>query len=260
MDLGTIVGLPMGLACIVIAILIDRGDLLAFISPTSIFITIGGSLCALFVSHPMNVVLNIPQYFKISMNNPPSEEGKIITMLVTFSEKARREGLLALEDDLEQLEDEFLKKGIQLVVDGTDPEIIKSILYNDLNQIQARHQNGIKLTNDWGKLAPAWGMIGTLYGLVIMLKALGADPTAIGAGMSAALITTFYGAIMSNLIFIPLTSKLEGRDANETLIKEIMIEGILSIQSGDNPRIVEEKLISFLAPKVRESVRTEQNK
>jgi chemotaxis protein MotA len=177
-------------------------------------------------------------------------------MIVTFSEKARREGLLALEDDLDELEDEFLRKGIQLVVDGTDPEIIRNIMETELNHMQSRHLDGIKIFEDWGALAPAFGMIGTLIGLIIMLANI-EDKSAIGPGMSTALITTLYGAILGNLVFIPIANKLSWVNNQEVLLREIMIEGTLSIQSGDNPRIVKEKLISFLPPEIRAQVEEE---
>jgi chemotaxis protein MotA len=177
-------------------------------------------------------------------------------MIVTFSEKARREGLLALEDDLDELDDEFLRKGIQLVVDGTDPEIIRNIMETELNHMESRHATGIKVFEDWGIFAPAFGMIGTLIGLILMLANI-EDKSAIGPGMSTALITTLYGAILANLVFIPVANKLTTVNNQEILIREIMIEGTLSIQSGDNPRIVKEKLVSFLPPEVRAQVEEE---
>jgi chemotaxis protein MotA len=174
-------------------------------------------------------------------------------MIVTFSEKARREGLLALEDDLDELEDIFLRKGIQLVVDGTDPEIIRNIMETELNNMISRHQDGIKIFEDWGAFAPAFGMIGTLIGLILMLSNI-EDKSAIGPGMSTALITTLYGAFLANLVFLPIAAKLAFVDKQEVLLREIMIEGTLSIQSGDNPRIVKEKLVSFLTPEMRAQV------
>jgi chemotaxis protein MotA len=217
---------------------------------------IGGSFSAMLVANPMSRMLGIMNYVRLVINMPNYEEERIISSLVNFSEKARREGLLALEDDLEEVEDEFMRKGIQLVVDGTDPEIIKDVLYNELNQIQERHETGIKLFEDWGKIAPAFGMIGTLAGLIAMLANI-EDQSSIGQGMSLALITTFYGAILANLVLIPIKSKLQDRDKSETLVKEIVIEGILSIQSGDNPRILEQKLTAFLPPPRREAVLAE---
>lgn len=256
MDLGTIIGIGAGGAMIIMSILTSGGDIGNYIDVPSIFMVIGGSFAAILVANPLGRVLGVMRYINIILRVPVREEERIISGLVNFSEKARREGLLALEDDLEEVEDEFMRNGIQLVVDGTDPDIIKSVLYNDLNQLQERHGIGIKLFDDWGKLAPAFGMIGTLAGLVAMLANLD-DASSIGPSMSLALITTMYGAIFANLVLIPFKSKLEDRDRDETLVREIMIEGILSIQSGDNPRILEQKLLSFLPPVRREAVRQE---
>jgi len=256
MDLGTIIGLGAGFAVVVFGIIVGGGNIGMFINIPSVLITIVGSFSALMVSNPLSRILGIIGYFSHTLKMPNWEEERIISQLVSFSEKARREGLLALEDDLEEVDEEFLRKGIQLVVDGTDPEIIKNILYNELNQLQSRHSIGIKIFDDWGKLAPAFGMIGTLIGLITMLSNL-EDKSAIGSGMSTALITTLYGAFLANLVFIPVRNKLMDRDGGESLVKEIMIEGILSIQSGDNPRILEEKLLSFLPPARRDAVRQE---
>jgi chemotaxis protein MotA len=195
-------------------------------------------------------------YIGIVFNTPKYEEERLITQLVTYSEKARREGLLALEDDLEDLEDEFLRKGIQLVVDGTDPEIIRNILYTELNKIEERHDGALTMFDDWSKTAPAFGMIGTLLGLIGMLTRL-EDKSSIGTNMAIALITTLYGAVLAYMLLIPFKRKLEERNKAESLVKEIIIEGVLSIQSGDNPRILEEKLISFLPPERRAAVREE---
>ena len=256
MDLGTIVGLALGPVMIVLGILTGGAGLGLYINIPSVFVTIGGSVAGILISNPLNRVVGVVRDFVHIIRVPNYEEERIITRLVTFSEKARREGLLALEDDLEEVEDEFLKNGIQLVVDGTDPEIIKSILNTELNKIQERHSVVIKLFDDWGKLAPAWGMIGTLIGLVAMLGNI-EDKSAIGSGMATALITTLYGAILANWVFIPIKNKLEDRDSAEALVKEVMIEGILSIQSGDNPRILEQKLLSFLPPNRREAIKQE---
>jgi len=259
MDLGTIIGLILGFSMVVLGVLVGGVNPIVYVDVPSILITIGGSLGAIMVSNPISRVLGIMGYFNNILNVPNYEEERIISRLVNFSEKARREGLLALEDDLEEVEDDFLRKGIQLVVDGTDPEIIRTVLMTELNKIQERHGIGIKLFEDWGKLAPAFGMVGTLIGLIAMLGNI-EDKSAIGTGMSTALLTTLYGAFLANLVFIPTKNKLEDRDGAEALVKEIMIEGILSIQSGDNPRILEEKLLSYLPPARREAVKQEAMK
>lgn len=257
MDLGTIVGILSGFALILITILTGGAGLGNYVSLQSVIVVVGGSFAAMLVANPLSRMLGIARYVRIGMQTPDWQEEKIISDLVAFSERARREGLLALEDNLDEVEDEFMRKGIQLVVDGTDPDIIKSILYHDLNEIQSRHESGIRIFEDWGKIAPAFGMIGTLIGLIQMLVNLGGDASVIGAGMAIALITTFYGATFANLVLIPFKTKLEDRDKDETKVKEIVIEGILSIQSGDNPRILLEKLISFLPPAQREVLRQE---
>jgi len=258
MDLATLGGLAVGFFVIVVAIVIAGGvgGLFSFISVSSVFITVGGSFAAILISNTLPKALGLMRIVMNAVRTKPMEAGRIISMIVTFSEKARREGLLALEDDLDELEDDFLRKGIQLVVDGTDPEIIRNIMETELNNMQVRHQEGIKIFEDWGILAPAFGMIGTLIGLILMLSNI-EDKSAIGPGMSMALITTLYGAVLANLVFIPIANKLTYVNNQEVLIREIMIEGTLSIQSGDNPRIVKEKLISFLPPEVRAQVEEE---
>jgi len=250
MDISTLAGLGLGFTMILMSMVLGGSGLGVYINVPSVLMVIGGSFGALMVGNPLARVLGIVRYFNIVLRVPNYELERTITTLVNFSERARREGLLALEDDVEEVQDDFLKNGIQLVVDGTDPEIIKTVLFNDLDQLTARHDTGIKLFDDWGKLAPAFGMIGTLAGLIAMLANLD-DPDAIGSGMALALITTMYGSIFANLVLIPIKGKLEDRHKEEQLLREIMIEGILSIQAGDNPNILKYKLVSFLDPNRR---------
>jgi chemotaxis protein MotA len=175
---------------------------------------------------------------------------------MSMSEKARREGLLALEEELEDLDDEFIKKGLRLVVDGTDAEIIRSLMETELSQMQERHMTKIGMINMWGSLAPGLGMLGTVIGLIGMLKNL-EDKSALGPNMAVALITTLYGSMMANLIMIPVSGKLKNIDGDETKVKEMVIEGVLSIQAGDNPRILAMKLLSYLNPADRRSAEAE---
>jgi chemotaxis protein MotA len=254
--MATIGGIVGGFGLIVGSMIISGAALGLYIDPASFIMVVGGSLGALLVGTPIQRVLSIVKFGKHAFYLKNYEKEKLITTLVSFSEQARREGLLALEDSLEELGDKFLEKGLRLVVDGTDPTLIKSILYNELNQIEGRHDSNIRIYEDWGKYAPAFGMIGTLQGLIAMMANLG-DQASVGKGMALALITTFYGAIFANLFCIPIAAKLHDRHGDEMMVKEIMIEGILSIQSGDNPRMVEEKLLAFLSPIERESVKTE---
>lgn len=255
MDLGIIIGMPLGMAALLISIAIGGFPFSIYMDIVSVFITIVGSFAALMAGNAFKDVLKIPTYFKIALKEPKSNLPEIIKTIVGYSEKARREGLLSLEDEVETLDDAFFKQGIRMVVDSMDPEVIKGIMYNELSQMNERHKIGITIMDNWNSLAPAFGMIGTLYGLVGMLSSMG-DPSSIGAGMSAALITTFYGAILSNLFLAPIRNKLTLRDANDTTEKEVILEGILSIQAGENPRTIEEKLLAFIPPKDRAKVKT----
>jgi len=255
MDMASLIGLPLGFFAIIFSIVIGGFPMSIYMDAVSVFITIVGSFAALMYGSPMSSVMAIPKIVGLSFKARKSNIPANIKTLVSFSEKSRREGLLSLEDEVEQLTDEFFKQGIRLVVDGMDPEVIKNVLYNQLNSMGARHEGNAAILANWAKLAPAFGMIGTLYGLVGMLANMG-DPSAIGKGMAAALITTFYGAIMANLVFIPAAMKLSGYNGDEVAEKEILIEGILSIQAGDNPRTVEEKLLAFVPPADKAKLKT----
>jgi len=217
---------------------------------------IGGSFAAMMIANPAARMAKMIRYFGLAFRSREWHEERIVSDMVTFASRARREGLLALEDYVEEINDDFMAKGIQLIVDGIDPAVIQRVLIKDLEKIEERHQEIIKFFDDWGKLAPAFGLIGTLIGLVSLLRNLG-DRSAIGTGLALALLTTMYGAIFANLFLLAIRSKLEDRSLKEELVKEVIIEGVLSIQSGDNPRILLDKLVAYLPPKKRESVYSE---
>jgi chemotaxis protein MotA len=256
MDIATIGGIAAAFVFLSLGIVFAQGSFLLFFDPPSIMITVLGSLSGLTASYPLSYILGIGKIVRFAFFAPEQNSKEMIITLVSFSEKARREGLLALEDDLDELDDEFLKKGIQLVVDGTDPELVRRVMETELEYIMSRHDKGKKLFDDWSLLAPAFGMIGTLMGLILMMVNL-EDKSAIGPGMSTALITTLYGAILANAVLIPIANKLEIRSNEEILLKLIMIEGTLSIQAGDNPRIVRDKLIAYLEPAQRDEITQE---
>jgi len=245
MDLATIIGMITGVVLLGGAVLLG-GNFIIFLSLQSVLIVIGGTLAGTMVSYSLKDVLKIPSLFMIALKEEDLNSREIINILVTFAEKARREGLLALEQDVMEIDDNFLQRGIQLVVDGTDPELVRNILETKLTFLEERHGKGQGIMATMGQLSPAFGMIGTLIGLIQMLSMLD-NPNQLGSGMAVALITTLYGALIANLFFIPLSQKLKVRSEEEILMKEVMIEGILSIQAGENPRIVEEKLSSFLS-------------
>lgn len=253
MDLSTVIGIVGGFVTVIVGILLNQADPLNYVNWPSVFITLGGTVAAIFASFQLKFVFGLFTVIKNAFFIKEDDPGQLIDILVTFSEKARREGLLALEDDVEEVEDPFLKKGIQLVVDGTDPELVKNILMADLNNVDDRHMKGINALNLGADVAPAFGMIGTLIGLIYMLQNL-EDRSAIGPGMSVALITTLYGSFLANWFFKPIATKLDTQNQRELLLKEIMIEGTLSIQSGDNPRIVKDKLASYLPPSMRDTI------
>jgi chemotaxis protein MotA len=190
--------------------------------------------------------------FKLQTYN----EQSIIQKMIAFSEKARREGLLALEDELEDLDDEFMKKGLRLMVDGTDAAIIRDLLELELSKTQDRHSAKVGILNNWTVLFPGLGMLGTVVGLIGMLSHL-EDKASIGPNMALALVTTFYGSMGANLFVIPMANKLKKFDAAESNIKEMIIEGVLSIQAGENTRILALKLMAYLNPTVRKTMEAE---
>lgn len=244
MDRSTIIGIISGFLIISIAIMIE-GSLWAFWSLSSVLIVLGGASCSTLVNFSLEQVLQSGKILRIAFEDISQEPLEVIETLVDMAGKARREGLLALENEIEDTEDEFLKKGVQLVVDGTDPDLVRNILETDIIMTEERHKVGIGIFSSMGATAPAFGMIGTLIGLILMLRDLN-NPDALGPGMAVALITTFYGALLANLVFNPIAGKLKLKSAEEAMIKEIVIEGVLSIQAGENPRIVAEKMKSFL--------------
>lgn len=250
MDLASIGGMVLGLGLIVWGIVIGGNDIGLYADVPSLVIVVGGSLAGMIVMSPISRLTNIGKVFGVFLNLQVYNKEEIISQLVAFSESARKEGLLSLDDALNDVEDDFLRGGMRLVVDGSDPDVIKSVLYSDLDKIEGRHQKGIDFFANWGTLGPAFGMIGTLVGLIGMMANL-EDISSVGKNMGVALITTFYGSILANLFLIPIQRKLEDKHAGEMLVKEIMVEGILSIQAGDNPRILEQKLYTFLSPDER---------
>lgn len=257
MDIGLVAGLVAGFVLIVFGIISGGASITNFIDPGSVLITVGGGIAATFVQMPLGDMLAIGKLFNKALKNPEFNTGQIIDKVIELANVARREGLLALEEAVDEVNDEFLKKGVMLIVDGTDPEMVKSILETELSNMIDRHSRGRSVFETLGSLMPAFGMIGTLVGLVAMLNAL-SDPSAIGPKMAIALLTTFYGSIFANLVFIPIAGKLKIKSDEEALVKQVMIEGLLSIQAGENPRIIEEKLKAFLAPSIRKTIGTQE--
>ncbi len=256
MDLGSLGGMLFAIV-IIVFVGMQPQNIPLFIDIPSVGIVFGGTLGAIFICFPLKSVLSLAGVLKFVFLPQMKDSVEVIKTIVSFSEQARREGILALESRLEEISDEFLRKGIQLAVDGTDPQLIKDILLTEIGFIEERHQGNIDMVGGIADLAPAFGMIGTLVGLVLMLANM-ADPAAIGPAMAVALITTLYGALIANLLFTPFATKLKGLSSDEIMIKNLMLEGVMSLQSGDNPRIVQMKLSAFLDPKQRLKLETKE--
>jgi chemotaxis protein MotA len=249
MDLATLIGLLMSFGLVGAAIVMG-GNPLIFVDVPSILIVFGGTIGITLINYPLANVIGVIGVVKNTFFHTLDEPSKIIEQFIEYANKARREGILALEPVLKELSDDFLRKGLQMAVDGMEPQAIQEIMEIDIAYLQERHDLGAEIMSTMGGFAPAMGMIGTVIGLVQMLQSMD-DPSSIGPSMAVALITTFYGAILANLLFNPMAGKLKTRSKEEVLLREMMLEGILSISRGENPRIVEEKLNSFLPPKLR---------
>lgn len=251
LDFTTIIGMAVGILMLLGALQLSSSILL-FINVPSMMITFGGAILATITQFTWSELTRLPgivrQAFIIKHDNPVN----IIKELSKYADIARRDGILALEGVTEQIKNnDFLVRGLQLAVDGTDPEVIQQMLNTELDNMLDRHRKGKKMIEAFAIYAPSFGMLGTLIGLIAML-ANTTDPTGIARNMSIALLTTLYGVVATYIICRPLFLKLEERSKEEALIKEMIIKGIMSIQSGDNPRVVEQKLRIFLEPRLRE--------
>ncbi|MCD6266344.1 MAG: motility protein A [Deltaproteobacteria bacterium] len=252
MDIATVLGVISAFGLVIIAIFMGGGIQL-FINIPSLMIVVGGTLGATMINYPLKDVFGVLNVVKKALftRNIPVDE--LIKRFIKFANKSRKEGILSLEGEIKNLTDEFLKKGIQLSIDGLEPQEISNVLETEVDFIRTRHQMGAEIFTTMGAFAPALGMIGTLIGLVQMLQTM-EDPSSIGPAMAVALLTTFYGSIMANIVCLPIAGKLRTRSKEEVLAKEMSIQGIISISNGDNPRILEQKLLAFIPPNQRESL------
>ncbi|MBD5407966.1 MAG: motility protein A [Treponema sp.] len=256
MDISTIIGIVVGAACIVMSVLTSGGTLGGIIDIPSVFMTIGGSYAAIFIAAPLKKALGLFGVMGKAFKIPDFGEKNIISKMVDLSNKARREGILALEDGLDDLEDPFMRNGIRLVVDGTDGNVIRAIMESEMNQVEARHMDWIGIINAWSGYAPGFGMMGTVLGLIGMLNNL-EDKSSLGPNMAVALITTLYGSMMANWLIGPFATKLLAHNAMEMRSKEMILEGVLAIQGGENPRIMGQKLLTYLDPVTRKAVESD---
>jgi chemotaxis protein MotA len=253
MDIASIIGLIGGGFCIVLSIITSGGTIMGVFDLPSVLCTVGGSYFSLYLCAPLKQCLALPKIINRMNKTFDYGEKKIVQNMVALSEKARREGILALEDGLDDVEDPFMRSGLRLVVDGTDGQVIRTIMENEMNQCEARHMSYINIVTQWAGFAPGFGMMGTVIGLIGMLKNM-EDKSSIGPNMAVALITTLYGSMMANWLLGPAVQKLLGQNADEMKTKEMIIEGVLAIQAGENPRIMAQKLLTYLDPAVRKVI------
>lgn len=255
MDLATIIGVVFAFGMVLMGIM-SGGPISLFVNVPSLLIVVGGTLGIVFINYPLKDVFGLAGVVKNVFLTQTRDAQGLIPTFVDFATRARREGILALESAAGELQDAFFKQGLELVIDGLEPQAIREILETEIEHIEQRHLKGADILNSLGAYAPAMGMAGTLIGLVQMLQSM-SDPSTIGPAMAVALITTFYGSILANMIALPMAGKLGMRSKEEALEKGMIIEGIMSISAGDNPRIVERKLHSYLAPSLREGGRSQ---
>ncbi len=251
MDLATILGMVVSFSLITLALMLG-GSPIIFVDGPSMLIVFGGTIGATLTHYPLPVVLSVGRVIKKTLLAKTPSSQSIIDQFMEYANRARREGILSLEQVINNLDNAYVRKGMQLTVDGLEPDAIQGILEAEISSTEARHGTGIDLMGALASYAPALGMIGTVIGLVQMLQTMD-DPSSIGPAMAVALITTFYGAILANLVFLPLVGKLKQRSKDEILIMEMQMEGILGIARGENPRIIAEKLSSFQPPKERKA-------
>ena len=258
MELGTLLGFILGIGFIIFSMIwTGTGSPIESMTPfadlPSFLVVVGGSLASALISVKIRSFMTAFRSIGIAFKPPVLDPAGAIDTVVQLANTARKEGVLALEESAANMGDQFLKKGIMLIVDGTDPELVKGIMETELSYIDERHSSNATFYEQFATYAPAWGMVGTMIGLILMLGNLD-DPDALGASMAISLITTFYGVIVANFLCNPVASKLRNISQEEILFKTVLVEGMLSIQAGENPRIIEEKLKSYLAPALRGDV------
>ena len=252
MDKGTLIGISAGLGLVIVSMLMG-GGVAAFIDIPSLMIVLGGTIAATLVNFPMEDVIGVMKVTQKVIKEEIMPSSKYIDKIVDISKKARTNGLLAIEEDLNNVEEDFMKVTLQHVVNGTEDEDLRKIMDAELALMTQRHKIGQKMYSAMGTYAPAFGMIGTLMGLIQMLQNL-EDPAAVGPGMALAMITTFYGALFANLFFLPMAGKLKQRSEREIQFKEMLLMGVMAIQAEESPRVIQSKLVTYLTPAERKTM------
>ncbi|MGO9658305.1 MAG: flagellar motor protein [Acidimicrobiales bacterium] len=254
MDPSSFVGIGMAMFCLLVAMIMDGGNPAALIAPSSILLTFGGTIGAATAGMLMSDAKSMPKVLKSALTAKVTPPDDAVAVVVSFAEKARRQGLLALEEEARQIDDAFLRKGIEMAVDGSDPEEIRDILEQDVDAMKARHRTGAKFFSDMAGFAPTMGIIGTVMGLLHVLQNL-STPATLGPMIAAAFTATLWGVMQANVFWLPLANKLKRTSEVEVRRMQLLLEGILAIQAGANPRTVEQRLLSYLSPAEQEAAK-----
>lgn len=264
-DATTVGGLLIGVGCLLTALWLEGGHLQQLVNVPAALIVLGGTFGATLIGLNAQQLRDLPRILRQAFVRDGIEVFQTIRLLVTLSDKARRDGLLSLESDANNTQDEFLKRALQLAIDGTDPELVRDILQMEVAFLEERHRQGEQIFVSMGGYAPTMGVLGTVMGLIHMMSRI-ENPSMMGPAIATAFVATLYGVSSANLLFLPIASKLRARHAEEVLLREIIVEGVLAIQSGENPRIVEQRLRAFLSqrqrralPQLRWHTRDDQN-
>jgi chemotaxis protein MotA len=251
MDLATLIGLILAVIGIVGGNILEGGNPAALVNIPGFMIVVVGTLGAVMISQPLNVMIGLPRFIlKAFLGGARHNSAETVDLFVTMADKARREGLLALEADVDKIHDAFTRKGVQLMIDGTDPELLREIMEIEAESMKHRHEGNFAALEFMGGIAPTIGVLGAVMGLMGVMAHLN-EPEHIGPGIATAFVATFYGVFTANVLWLPLANKLKNNSRHELHALNVVIEGLMSIQSGDNPRIVREKLEGFLQPSER---------
>jgi len=253
-DPASLVGIGLAMFALMTGMIMDGGNPAALIAPSSILLTFGGTIGAATAGMLMSDAKALPKILKSALTTRVTAPDASVAVVVSFAEKARRQGLLALEDEARQIDDAFLRKGIEMAVDGADPEEIRDILEQDLDAMKSRHRAGAKFFSDMGGFAPTMGIIGTVMGLLHVLQNL-STPATLGPMIAAAFTATLWGVMQANVFWIPISNRLKRTSEIEVRRMELLLEGILAIQAGANPRVVEQRLLSYLSPTEQQAVK-----
>lgn len=250
MEPSTLIGILVGFGAIILSIIVDGGSFTSLINEAAAIMVIGGSTGALLVSYPLSAITTLPQFIMMTFQKPKVDFNQLVELFVGLADRARREGLLSLEEEVSQIDDDFMKKGIMLIVDGVDPSVVQEVLETDTDLMEERQRDGVAMLSSLGAFGPTMGMIGTVIGLIGVLSQL-SDPENLGGSIAVAFTSTLYGVLLANLFWLPMATKLKTVVQTNVNGRNMITQGILSVQAGENPRIVQEKLEGYLDPKTR---------